>query len=330
MENILLIRLKSIGDVVLTLPAVHVVRDNFPSAKITYLVSKENAPLMSGFRDVDEVIVLDRTALRGGNPLRVLPEFFGLLRRLRTGKFSLVVDFQGYGETAWLTRWTGAPRRWGSVYRKGSAWAYSRGVTRNDAMQIADWNRSLLGQCGLKVGSMRNEFVLPETALEEARRVFAAEKLDDRRPTLFVQPLTSTPKKNWQMEKYLELAMQWRGRGIQVLFGGGPGDRSALEPARTAGFCVATGTPLLVSAGLVKLSTLTVGGVTGLVHLAVAMQKRAVMVAGYPATEPGFPCQHRDWAVVPASGGNVSDVQVAAVLAACEQAFNEPAGSVSC
>jgi len=36
-ENILLIRLKSIGDVLFTLPAVHRVRENFPGAKITFL-----------------------------------------------------------------------------------------------------------------------------------------------------------------------------------------------------------------------------------------------------------------------------------------------------
>ena len=40
LKEILLIRLKSIGDVVLTLPAVHVVRENFPAAKITFLTSR--------------------------------------------------------------------------------------------------------------------------------------------------------------------------------------------------------------------------------------------------------------------------------------------------
>jgi ADP-heptose:LPS heptosyltransferase len=99
-KNILLIRFKSIGDVLLTLPAVHAVRENFPAARITFLTVRENAPLLRGFRDVDEVISLDRTALK--NPLRAAPEFFRLLRRLRAGKFSIVVDFQGYGETAWL------------------------------------------------------------------------------------------------------------------------------------------------------------------------------------------------------------------------------------
>ena len=128
--NILLIRLKSIGDILFTLPAVHAVRENFPSAKITFLVSKENASLLRGFRDVNEVIAIDRAALRSGNPLKMTSEFFSLLRRLRTGGFSLVVDFQGYGETAWLARVTGAPQRWGSVYSTGRKWAYTRGLKR--------------------------------------------------------------------------------------------------------------------------------------------------------------------------------------------------------
>jgi ADP-heptose:LPS heptosyltransferase len=45
-----LIRLKSIGDILFTLPAVNVIRENFPSAKIAFLTSKENAPLLQGFR----------------------------------------------------------------------------------------------------------------------------------------------------------------------------------------------------------------------------------------------------------------------------------------
>ncbi len=328
-DNILLVRFKSIGDVVLTLPAVNAVRENFPAAKISFLTSKENAPLLAGFREVNEVITLDRAALRSGNPLKMAGEFWGLFSRLRAGKFSLVVDFQGYGETAWLTRITGAPQRWGSVYSKGRAWAYTRGVRRDNRHLIADWNLSLLKQCGLHVNSIHNEYILPADALDAARGIFAAKQLNPERQTLFIQAFTSAPHKNWPFENYLSLAAYWRGRGVQVIFGGGPGDSAALEPARTAGYCVAAGNPLIVSAGLIKLSTVTIGGVTGLLHLAVAMQKRVVMLVG-PASEPGFPYQHRDWGLTPETGDNVSDIQIPAVIAACTQAFNESAGNVSC
>ena len=110
-ENILLIRLKSIGDILFTLPAVHQVREAFPGARISYLVSWEYAPLLEGFREVDETFALNRARYRSGNPLHIVAETFSLFRRLRQGKYSLTVDFQGYGETAWLSRLSGAPQR---------------------------------------------------------------------------------------------------------------------------------------------------------------------------------------------------------------------------
>ena len=65
------------------------------------------------------------------------------------------------------------------------------------------------------------------------------------------------------------LAGYWRARGWQVVFGGGPGDLTALEPARAEGFTVLAGQPRMTAAGLIKLSTVVVGGDTGFLHLAV-------------------------------------------------------------
>ena len=329
-ENILLIRLKAIGDVVLTLPAVNAVRANFPSATITFLTSKENVPLLAGFRDVNEVIALDRKLFRTGNPLKVVPEMFQLLRRLRGGQFDLVVDFQGYGETAWLARLTGAPQRWGSVYGKGRKWAYTHGIPRDNQIQIADFNLSLLRQCGLKIGAVQNEFFLPAAARAAAEKFFGEQHLDLRKPTLFIQAFTSSPSKNWPLENFLKLAAHFRAAGVQIIFGGGPGDVAALEPARAAGFVVAAGVPLLTSAGLVQLSTVVLGGVTGLLHLAVAQKKRIVMLVGFAATEPAFPYERMAWAVTPVDGLEATHIRLEQVIAACAQALSEPVGNVSC
>src|SRR5208282_4367368 len=123
-----------------------------------------------------------------------------------------------------------------------------------------------------------NEYFLPDGALEDARRFFVAQGLDPAKPTLFIQPFTSSPHKNWPLENYLDLACHWRATGFQVIFGGGPFDKAALEPVRQRGFRTSAGVPLLTSAGIAKQSTLVVGGVTGLLHLAVAMQMRIVML----------------------------------------------------
>jgi len=190
--NILLIRLKSMGDVVFTLPAVHLLRESFPRARITFLVSAENAPLLEGFREVDETIVLNRARYRSGNPVHILAETFTLLRRLRGGRFSLVVDFQGYGETAWLAKLSGAPQRWASVHTTPRHWAYTHSFPCDYRLHPVEWFLSLLHQCGVRPGTVRNEFVLPDKALNEARSFFAAHELALDHPTLLIQPFTST------------------------------------------------------------------------------------------------------------------------------------------
>ena len=322
-RNILVIRLKSIGDILLTLPAVQRLRDNFPHARLSFLTSKEHAPLLRGFAEVNDVIVLDRALYRQKSLPAICSHTFELIRRLRAGRFSLVVDFQGYGETALLTWTTRAPQRWGSIYRQSRAWAYTHGVRRNDAIHPADWNLSLLEQCGLPAGHIRNEFNLPQDPVESALQFFTANGLSHASPTLFLQPFTSSPQKNWPLGKFLAVATHWRSRGVQVIFGGGPADRPALETARLAGFPISAGMPVLTTAGLMQMSSLIVGADTGLLHLAVAMGKRVVMLIA--STVPGrtFPYQHADWAVTPDSGKPVSSTSIEAVIQATAEALAE-------
>jgi ADP-heptose:LPS heptosyltransferase len=322
-EKILLIRFKSIGDVLSTLPATEVIRQNFPTAKICFMVSKEHAPLLQGFREVNDVIAVDRAVYRQKNPLRAFTRTFSLLRNLRREKFSLVIDFQGYGETALLTRLSGAAERWGMVYSKGRRWAYTRGFDRDWRIHPADWNLSLLQQSGLKIDEVRNEFASPEPVLQEAREFFVAQKLDLTKRTLFIQPFTSTPEKNWPLERYIELARRWQDRGVQIIFGGGPSERAALEPAHAAGFCVSAGVPLLVTGGLMKLSTVVVGGDTGLLHLAVALQRRVVMIMSQTTLTATYPFRHPDWIVTANRAGVAASIKFDQVNQACETAFDE-------
>jgi ADP-heptose:LPS heptosyltransferase len=321
--NILLIRLKSIGDIIFTLPAVQALRAAFPAAKITFLTSRENAPLLRGFAGVDEVLTVDRALFRAGQPRKVLSAGLDLLRRLRRARFTLVFDFQGYGETEWLAWWTGAPERWGIIYRSGGGWVHTGTSRRAPTRHPAEWDLDLLRRFGLRPGPLHNDYVLPADALAAAREFFTAHQLNFTRPALFIQPLTSSPQKNWPLARYVWLAERWRTRGGQVVFGGGPAERAVLEPVRAAGFIVAAGTPLLVSAGLMQLSAMVVGADTGLLHLAVAMGRRVVMIMD--SNRPGscHPCQHPEWTVTPPAGKTVADIEPGRVESALELAFAE-------
>ena len=319
---ILLIRLKSIGDVVLTLPAVALVRENFPGHRILFLTATENAALVRGFSDVDDVLVLDRQAFREGRWLAGARNILQLVRRTRREGLTHVLDFQGYGETAILTWLTGARNRWGLINRASRRWAFTQPVERNYGIHLADSNLALGLAAGLRPGAICNEFRVPEADVRAARGFFESVKLEPGRPTLFIQPFTSSPQKNWPLERYLQLAELWRVRGRQVIFGGGPREAELLAGARAAGFAVSAGASLLTTAGLIQLAQVTVGGVTGLLHLGVAMGRRVVMVSGNTAYEMGFPYQHRDWMIGP-SDAPIAAIELATVVAACEAALAE-------
>lgn len=302
------------------LPVVHALRDNFPDARITFLTLKENAPLIEGFREVQETVTLNRAAYRHGNIVLMAREIFSLLQLMRIRKFSLAIDIQAFGETALLTWLTRAPKRWGPMYQANRRWAYTDGIDRMRGAHPVDWNLSLLQHGGLSIHSVRNQFVLPASALREARKLFTQFNLNADRPVLFIQPFTSAPRKNWPLENYLALANHWRARGVQVLFGGGPSERARLQPAEHAGFPVAANAPLLVSAGLMKLSTLIIGGDTGLLHLAVAMEKRILLLA---LSSRQHPFQHPEWSMTPPEGSDMAGIKVPLVIEACARAFAE-------
>ena len=323
-QNILMIRLKSMGDILFTLPAVNRVRAAYPEAKLTFLISQELAPLLEGFRDLDGVIALDRASFRRFNPKAMALGVLKLWRQLRQDKFSLVIDFQGYGETALMSWATGAPQRWGTLYRAGRGWAYTRAIRRDPGPHPSEVHLSMLERCGLPVAPVRNEFILPHGPLELGRRFFADAGLDPARPTLFIQPFTSAAAKDWPLTHYLEVARNWKRRGVQVVFGGGPSERALLEKDLQGTFPLSAGVPLLVTAALMHLSTVVVGGDTGVLHLAVAMGKRVIMLMGRTGPGSCYPFQHKDWAVVPPPQGlPVSSIEPAVLNEACERAFAE-------
>src|SRR5215217_3247644 len=122
--NILLIRLRLVGDVVFTTPAIRALRRRFPGARLTYLVERAAAPIVVGNPHLDEVLVIDRT--RGWRRVR---DDLRLARRLRTRRFDLVIDFHGGPRSSWVTWVTGAPRRIGYTIA-GRSWVYTDRVDR--------------------------------------------------------------------------------------------------------------------------------------------------------------------------------------------------------
>ena len=122
--NILLVRLRLIGDVVFTTPAIRAIRRHYPDARITYIVEEDAAAVVRHNPHLDEVIVAKSPRARG----RLLSDL-ALIRRLRRERYDLAIDFHGGPRSSLLTWLSGAPTRIGYEVL-GRSWMYTTKVPR--------------------------------------------------------------------------------------------------------------------------------------------------------------------------------------------------------
>jgi len=87
-HSILIIRTAYIGDVVMTLPILKVLKKKFPQAHITFLTSKASQPLLENNPYVDETIAYDPFWFYNNT----FTEWFSFIRRLRRQRFDLVIE----------------------------------------------------------------------------------------------------------------------------------------------------------------------------------------------------------------------------------------------
>jgi ADP-heptose:LPS heptosyltransferase len=106
-ESILIVKPSSLGDVVHTLPAVHLLKHAHPHARISWLINTEWAPLLKGNADVQNVIEFPRNQFRGPTGLLRLKHW---LAQVDLPRPDLALDFQGLARSAFLGKFSGARR----------------------------------------------------------------------------------------------------------------------------------------------------------------------------------------------------------------------------
>jgi len=94
-KKILLIRLRRIGDVIMTTPAVTVLREGFPQAFISYVVEKPYRELVEGNPNLNKIIVLEKK--------QSIRDFFKLIRLIRKEKYDVALDFHGGPRASLIT-----------------------------------------------------------------------------------------------------------------------------------------------------------------------------------------------------------------------------------
>src|SRR5215203_3661375 len=98
-HNILVIDFGQLGDVVMSLPALRAIRSRFPYAQITVAVGKPGGELISLSGYANEILEVDRVALRDGATLISIGRILKLVSNVRKARFDFVIDLHSYYET---------------------------------------------------------------------------------------------------------------------------------------------------------------------------------------------------------------------------------------
>src|SRR6202049_1223490 len=126
-NRILVVRLASLGDLLITTPALRALRTSFPDAQIGVLTTPGSAPALRGLDTYDEVIPFDKSAsTRPRDALKSLPDALRLGAALRAGNWQTLVLLHhlttpfGIAKYAALSLGSGAQRRVGLDNGRGT------------------------------------------------------------------------------------------------------------------------------------------------------------------------------------------------------------------
>jgi lipopolysaccharide heptosyltransferase II len=294
--RILLVRLREIGDVVFTTPAIRGLRRHFPDASLTYLVEPHAFPVVARNPHLDRVVAVQRGLV---NDVR-------LGRQLRRERFDLAIDFHGGPRASLLTWLSGARERVGYDVA-GRGWMYTRRVARPRALRarhsvLNQWD--LLEAIGVAAPDRRADAV--EMALDPA----IAADVDARLSALNVGPTdrlvvihvsAGNPFRRWPIESFAtvaaELAMAPEQR---VILTSGPSEADAVArvvaaararlDARAATRVLAAGEFSLAELrALVDRAALYIGGDSGPLHIAATTPAPIVGLFGPTLPERSAP-----------------------------------------
>jgi heptosyltransferase-3 len=279
-KKILVIKLRQLGDVLLTGAVFEVLRNRFPEAQIDAYVYREAFPMLEGHRGVDGLVGYDRGWKKLGLFGRLKKEW-ELWRRIRGEGYDLVINLTEGDRGVLAARAARARVRVG--FEPKGRWqkkVYTHVVKHCPGLRhTVERNLDALRRVGIFPGMEERELFLEVT--EEA---IAAMKARVEGPFVVIHPTSRWRFKCWPVEKMRKLTEELVRRGRRVVFTSGP---DAVEREMVGE--IVKGLDVVNLSGRISLKELAalIEGCELLVcvdsvpfHMASALKKRVVAIFG--------------------------------------------------
>jgi len=296
--NILIIRLSSIGDVLKCTVVIDKLREQFPNARLSWLVETKSQGVLLGNSNIDEIIVWKRkewskearTTRNYGSFARQLYDF---IQEIRQRRFDLVIDLHGLPRSGIVSYLSGAPLRlcYTGARKYSHLWANCR-VTPNPEVNttVMKHYAGLLAPLRINSHNLHMQMpILPED------RAFAGAFLKESglraKSFVILNPSTSWQSKCWPVEYFACLAnMITEKYRLPIVITGSLQDvplvQNLIKQMHCTPIDVSGKTTLRQLAALSESAGIFISGDTGPLFIAEAVGAATISIFG--PTEPDW------------------------------------------
>jgi heptosyltransferase-1 len=331
-NNVLIVRLGSLGDVVHAIPVAAALRREFPHAQIDWMVDPAYVDFLGLLSCINRRIPVDPRAFRRGRERR---ELRVIVQALRRTQYDVVLDLQGLLKSAILARSVrgrktiGFPRR--HLREPLARLFYTVAPDPGDAAHVIYKNLALLAPLQVQDRHLRFPLTIERTpTVESVLGRYGAGGY------VLINPGAAWPNKRWPPSRFGAVAAEVQEQlDVPSLVLWGPGERElAFEvvEASAGAAQMAPPTTMVDLVGISRGAQLMLSGDTGPLHIAGAVGTPLVAIFGPTRHERNGPwglddvaisraeqcaCQYRRRCRRPVPC--IEDVSIAEVTAAVRQ-----------
>jgi len=285
--KILVVRLSSIGDIILTTPLLRSLRTTYPEAQITFLIKKQYEELLAVSPYVDELITFDKKeGLAGLKKIK---------RYLRDQRFDIYLDIHKNWRSHYLRFCLHAGKttsyqkmifkRTLLIWFKINLFKHIKPVYQRYFDSVKDF--------GILYDGLGTEIHVPAGKSEKVRNMLSEKGYEFNTPLVIICPSATYFNKRWNPEGFVETARHLiREKSAFVIIHGGKEDSGLCNIiADTIGSRAASMAGLLSlseSAALLQFSTVVIANDSGLLHLAQSQKRPVVGIYGATTRELGY------------------------------------------
>jgi len=286
-KNILIIRLSSIGDIVLTTPLIGLLRKNFPKAEIDFVVKQQYVDLVKYNPDLNTIYVV--------NPDKGFKDLKRIKKQIKRKQYGLLIDIHKNFRSIYLRLFSGA--RIKKMYRKRrfirTLLVLFKINKYNKVIPVYKAYLNTIEDFDINLDDGKLEFFIPDEVQVKVNKYLLENDYTEKNNIITLCIGAGFYSKRWLPEYFAELInliYQHKLGKVIVL-----GDETDIQTAKNIknstkyDFLNLCGKfNLIESAALLNSSNLVISNDTGLMHIAQALKKNIIAIFGSTTKELGY------------------------------------------